>query len=253
MQGDEDPGDEVDAVMLEANEAPKPNDFRQAIYKEAEPCLQTLIIDPKNVRARARVSRLNEQIKEQNIKENFLNKDLEKFLIKIPTLIAHFELTKDSHESLQKNPNDDETRKKLIEINKILSEINKQSGYPETWVINIPPRTTDVADKALAKGGVKAKVSICIPDESNGGTSLGMIVAVRKAGYDSRVIVNRGTQKNPFFEIYPGADFGKGVSKEWLEYDPSTIIISSRDISLTTVPLRPKLWCEKIEFWFYDV
>ena len=53
-------------------------------------------MDPKNVGARARVSHLNEQIKEQNIEENFLNKDLEKFLIKIPTLIAHFELAKDS-------------------------------------------------------------------------------------------------------------------------------------------------------------
>ena len=53
-------------------------------------------MDPKNVEAKARVSRLNEQIKEQNIQENFLNKNLEKFLIKIPTLIADFELAKDS-------------------------------------------------------------------------------------------------------------------------------------------------------------
>ena len=50
----------------------------------------------KNVRARARVSRLNKQTKEQNIQENFLNKNLEKFLNKILTLIAHFELAKDS-------------------------------------------------------------------------------------------------------------------------------------------------------------
>ena len=83
MQGDEDPGDEVDAVMLEASEALKPDDFRQAKYKEAELFLQTLIMDPKNVGARARVGRLNEQIKEQNIKENFPNKDLDKFLTTI--------------------------------------------------------------------------------------------------------------------------------------------------------------------------
>lgn len=38
----------------------------------------------------------------------------------------------------------------------------------------------------------------------------------KKTGYGLRVIVSRGTQKNPFFEIYPGAEFGKGVAKEWL-------------------------------------
>ena len=80
-------------------------------------------------------------------------------------------------------------------------------------MINIPSRIIDVADEASAKGDVKAKVGICIPDESNGLTSLGMVVAVKKAGYGSRVIVNRGTQKNPFFEIYLGTDFEKGVAK----------------------------------------
>jgi len=27
--------------------------------------------------------------------------------------------------------------------------------------------------------------------------------------------VNRGIEENPFFNIYPGADFRKGVAKEW--------------------------------------
>jgi hypothetical protein len=29
--------------------------------------------------------------------------------------------------------------------------------------------------------------------------------------------VNRGTNMNPYFEIYSGAKFGKGVAKEWLK------------------------------------
>ena len=29
--------------------------------------------------------------------------------------------------------------------------------------------------------------------------------------------MNRGTEGNPYFNIYPGAEFGKGVAKEWLE------------------------------------
>lgn len=112
-------------------------------------------------------------------------------------------------------------------FNETLNGLNKRHDYPKTWMITIPSRTTDEVDKAPARddvkapagGGVKAKVNIRIPDESNGRTSLGHVVCVRKAGYGLRVIVNRGTQENPLFEIYPGSEFGKWVAKEWLTID----------------------------------
>ena len=131
-QEDEDSDDEVDAMMFETSEALKSNDFRQAIYKKVEQYLQTLMLNSKNVTAKTRMSRLNEQIKEQNIKDNFSKKDLDKFLIKIHIFIIHFELIKDFYEFLLKNSNDENARKKLIDINNILNEINKQNDYSET-------------------------------------------------------------------------------------------------------------------------
>ena len=83
----------------------------------------------KNVAAKTQVSRLNEQIKKQNIKDNFLKKDLDKFLINISIFINHFELIKNLYESLSKNSNDKNALKKLIDINNILHLINEQNDY----------------------------------------------------------------------------------------------------------------------------
>ena len=68
-QGDEHSGYDDDVVMLEASDAPKPDDFRRQIYKAAEPSLATLIMSPDDAGAITRLKRLNEQIQEQNIKE----------------------------------------------------------------------------------------------------------------------------------------------------------------------------------------
>ena len=81
-------------------------------------------------------------------------------------------------------------------------------------MINISFRIIDVVDEASAKGDVKVKVDICISNESNDLTSLEMIVIVKKTEYDSRVIINRETSKNFFFEIYLEADFEKKIVKK---------------------------------------
>ena len=136
------------------------------------------------------------------------------------------------YKALQKNPGDDMARKNLSEINDMLRQLNERHGYPEDWLIAIPDRPAfngaesskaaasrngDQPGQASTRGGVKTKVGVPIPDKSDGRTSLGKVVNVRKAGFGSRVIVNRGTEQNPYFEIYPGAEFGKGVAKQWLE------------------------------------
>ncbi len=128
--------------------------------------------------------------------------------------------------------------------------MNERHGYPETWLIATrdpdpngaessgaaASQNADKAGQASTKagvktnGGVKTKVGVPIPDESDGRTSLGKVEVVRKAGFGSRVIVNRGTDVNPYFDIYPGADFGKGVAKEWLEEG----IYESKDLPRNT-------------------
>ena len=64
---------------------------------------------------------------------------------------------------------------------------------------------------------MKTKVAVPIPNESDGKTSLGKVMYVRKAGYGSRVIGNRGTEENSYFDIHPGAAFGKGGATAWRE------------------------------------
>ncbi|KAL9127047.1 MAG: hypothetical protein Q9217_004011 [Psora testacea] len=235
-QGDEDADDGSNAMDLDQSEAPKPDDFRQQIYEKATPYLGKLMENPKDAEATSELNSLNKQIKEQNLKDKLPKKDLENFLIQIPTFVANFEMAKGHFEALKKDPADDKARENLTTINKTLEQLNERHGYPKTWTINVPPKpgadgtgsvaagssgaaASKAADKAGAastKGGVKTKVGVPIPDESDGLTSLGKVVYVRKAGHGSRVIVNRGTDQNPYFEIHPGAAFGIGVAKEWL-------------------------------------
>lgn len=156
---------------------------------------------------------------EQNLRDNLPREDRENFLIKVPTFIANFDLAKPYYKALENDPADDVARVKLTTMNDILDQLNQQQGYPRTWLITIPPRpgtdgagstaaessgaaasrNADQAGQASTKGGVKTKVSVPIPDESDGRTSLGKVVNVIKAGHGSRVIVNRGTEGNLIF------------------------------------------------------
>jgi len=215
------------------SKVPKPDDFRKKIYEEATTYLAKLMENPKDAGAKLGLEKLNKQIKEQNLKDRLPKKNLQNFVIQIPTFAANFELAQPYHKALQIDPADGVAREKLTNINNVLRQLNERHGYPETWVIAVPDpngaesskaaessgaaasQNADKAGQASTKGGVKTKVGVPIPDESDGRTSLGRVQYVRKAGHGCRVIVNRGTEENPFFDIYPGADFGKGVAKEW--------------------------------------
>ncbi len=239
----EDQDDESDRMEITQSEASKPNDLRQQIYEKATPHLGKLMNNLKNAEATSELNKLNKQIKKQNLKDKLSKKDLENFLIQVLTFAANFEMTKGYCESLQKDSADDIARQKLTNINNILSQLNERHGYPRTWLITLSPRpdtneagfeatepsgaaessrtaepkAVDQAGQTSTKGGVKIKVSVEIPDEFDDLTSLEKVVIVRKAGFGSRVIVNRGTDVNPYYEIHPEADFEKGVAKEWLK------------------------------------
>ncbi len=252
---------------MEQSEAPKPDDFRKKIYEEATTHLGKLMENPKDAKANSELEKLNKQIKEQNLKDRLPKKDLQKFVIQIPTFAANFEMAQPYVKALDKNPADGIARKKLTNINDVLRQLNELHGYPETWLIairdpdpngaesseaaessgaaaspnadkagqsstedGVKTKAADRAGQTSTKVGVKTKVGVPIPDESDGRTSLGKVEVVRKAGFGSRVIVNRGTDTNPYFEIYPGAEFGKGVAKEWLEEG----IYGSKDLPRNT-------------------
>ena len=186
-----------------------------------------LMDDPKDAGAKLELDKINKRIKEQNLRNKLSKEDLNNFLVQVPTFIANFEMAQDSYKALRQDPNDNVAMKKVRSINDVLTQLNQRHGYPEIWQITIPDGSSPAgavvsgdasqAGQAPTRGGVKTKVGVPIPDESNGRTSLGKVVNVRKAGFGSRVIVNRGTEQNPYFEIYPGAEFGKGVARDWLE------------------------------------
>ena len=65
---------------------------------------------------------------------------------------------------------------------------------------------------------VKHKVSVKIRDESDGNTSVGKVVMAKRIGaFGARVIVNRGTDEFPYYEVYPGSQFLKGQARDWAE------------------------------------
>lgn len=79
-----------------------------------------------------------------------------------------------------------------------LHQLDERHGYPKDWVINVSPepgasetgsaasKATDTTGKSSTTGGVKTKVAVTIRDESDGRTSFGEVVKVRKAGCGSR-------------------------------------------------------------------
>lgn len=217
-------------MQLDESEPPMPDEFCQKIYEEATQYLGRLANDDKDAEAISKLEQLNQNIKEQNMRNGLPREELESFFIKIKTFAPSFALGRPYMRALQQDPADTIAREKVNNINKTLGDVNKRYGYPSTWLLSPPPIPTGAAassgaaessgaaasrGQASTKGGVKTKVSVAIPDESDGRTSLGKVQYVRKAGFGYRVIVNRGTEKNPYFEIYPGAEFGKGVAKEW--------------------------------------
>ena len=224
-------------MEVDQGKALKPDDFRMQVYDKATPYLGKLVEDPKDAGAKAELDRLNKEILEQNLKDRLPKEELQNFLINVPHFTGNFELAKKYFEALAEDPADILAREKLTNINGSLDKMNELRGYPKSWLMTIPPqpetdatgsggaessaaaasKAADQVGKSSMKGGVKTKVAVPIPDESDGNTSLGKVVYVRKAGHGSRVIVNRGTEENPYFDIHPGAAFGKGVAKEWLE------------------------------------
>ena len=139
--GDEDQDDGSDRMDLAEDGVPKPDNLRKQIYEKATPHLGKLMENPKDAGATSELNKLNKQIKEQNLKDKLPKKDLENFLIQVPTFAANFDMAKGYYESLQKDPADDIAREKLTNINNILDQLNDRHGYPRTWLITLPPRT----------------------------------------------------------------------------------------------------------------
>ncbi|KAI4221095.1 MAG: hypothetical protein L6R40_008658, partial [Gallowayella cf. fulva] len=84
------------------------------------------------------------------------------------------------------------------------------------------------AEEVIKSGGLESQTGPPVPEtglqvfsleiHDDGRTFLGQVVHVLKVGEKgARVIVNEGTLKCPSFSIHPGAAFGSGVARAWIE------------------------------------
>ena len=97
---------------------------------------------------------------------------------------------------------------------------NLSNGDSTSSAVKPPmrPKPAKVSVIIPDKVATEHKVSVKIRDESDGNTSVGKVVMAKRLGpYGARVIVNRGTDELPYYEVYPGSQFLKGQARNWAE------------------------------------
>ncbi len=253
------------SMKVEQSES-KSDDFCKQIYEQATSHLKKLINNLDNKVAQLELGKLNEQIKQRNVKNKVSKNNLDDFLINVLMFIANFKNAKRFIEALKKNSTDNIAREKLIKINQHMNLVNEQRDYLRKWLIIISSHSdTNAAEfesetseesfrstediKVIKKGGqafikdnVKIKVSVSISDESDDWTSFEKVVIVRSADFDSRVIVNREIDMNPYYDIHFEVTFEKEIARQWLNEKIYEIANSSNDIAIDKLKI-----CERVK------
>ncbi|KAF8862741.1 hypothetical protein BDZ45DRAFT_739054 [Acephala macrosclerotiorum] len=128
---------------------PWPTSFIQKVYQEATPHLAKLILNPTDVTAMGALYTLNDKIKQQNEKDEI---QPDQWTIDWTYYGSHFERAKPYMDRVLKRgegePIDEESVKKLDEINATLREINTKHHYPEDWVINPPSEEVESREES---------------------------------------------------------------------------------------------------------
>jgi hypothetical protein len=134
-----------------SDQIPWPTTFVQSVYQEATPHLGKLLLNPTDLAAMGALKALNDKIKQQNEKDEI---QPDQWIIDYTMFAAEFNMAKPYYDRLLKRgegvPADEESLKKLEEINATLRQINTKHYFPETWVIN-PPNDEAVAKAQAAR------------------------------------------------------------------------------------------------------
>jgi hypothetical protein len=146
------PEDAMDGVT-ETDAIPKPSKIIQKVYQEATPHLAKLMIDSTDLTTLGALKALNDKIKQQNEKEE---NPPDGWIIDVPFFASNFEMAKPYMDRLLKRgegePADQESVKKLDEINATLREKNTKHHYPQNWIMNPPSEEAVAKAQALKKG-----------------------------------------------------------------------------------------------------
>lgn len=124
----DDEDNENHPMKVEQSES-KSNDFCKQIYKQATSHLRKLMNNLDNKVAQLELKKLNEQIKQWNVKNKLSKNNLNDFLINILMFIVNFKNAKRFIEALKKNSTDNIAREKLIKINQHMNLVNEQRSY----------------------------------------------------------------------------------------------------------------------------
>ncbi len=252
-------------MKVEQSES-KSDDFCKQIYEQVTSHLRKLMNDLDNKVAQLELKKLNEQIKQRNVKNKLLKNNLDDFLINIFMFIANFKNAKRFIEALKKNSTNNIAREKLIKINQYMNLVNEQRNYLRKWLIIISSHSdTNAAefksetseesfrsmkdikvikkdDQAFIKDDVKIKVSVSISDESDDWTSFEKVMIVRSTDFDSRVIVNHEIDMNSYYNIHLEVTFEKEIAWQWLNEKTYEIANSSNDIAIDELKI-----CERVK------
>ena len=253
------------SMKVEQSES-KSDDFCKQIYEQVTSHLRKLMNDLDNKVAQLELKKLNEQIKQRNVKNKLLKNNLDDFLINIFMFIANFKNAKRFIEALKKNSTNNIAREKLIKINQYMNLVNEQRNYLRKWLIIISSHSdTNAAefksetseesfrsmkdikvikkdDQAFIKDDVKIKVSVSISDESDDWTSFEKVMIVRSTDFDSRVIVNHEIDMNSYYNIHLEVTFEKEIAWQWLNEKTYEIANSSNDIVIDELKI-----CERVK------
>ncbi|KAL1999873.1 hypothetical protein VTN02DRAFT_3865 [Thermoascus thermophilus] len=99
------------------------------------------------------VDKIKEKIREHNLK-NMSEDDAEELMIKDADIVTIAADGSEDLAELRKNPSNDAARERLEEINRKLSEFNKEHHYPPEWKIKLPPKPTPVQPPNVRPGGL---------------------------------------------------------------------------------------------------
>lgn len=134
---------------------PIPDETTRSLYDEATPFIAKMLEDFEDFQMEAaeEVDKIKEKIREHNLK-NMSEDDAEELMIKDADIVTIAGDGSEDLAELRKNPSNDAARERLEEINRKLSEFNKEHHYPPEWKIKLPPKPTPVQPPNVRPGGL---------------------------------------------------------------------------------------------------
>jgi len=180
-------------------------------WEDASVFVQTLFNDPSDKNARAMLKDINRSLSDQE---------------QIP-----IEVIKSVTKRAGRQNDPRAVKDCVAPLRQILEDLGASEKVIQEWM----PESVDTSngenasEKQSQSGPVagdepditsdlsKFTISVKIDNEIAGTTRLGQVEYAFHWGYGSRVVVNRGTDKVPYHELYVGSHFGSKAREEWKE------------------------------------